>query len=93
MKKGFTVFELLFLLVAVILIAVITVPLSLELIDMRTTSALKEVKSNYEHAAIKYMTINKDFLPKEVGDTHEVRYMDLKNANMLIEIVDKLNVT
>ncbi len=83
MKKGFTVFELLFLLVVVILIAVITIPLALELIDMRTASALKNLKEDYEHAAIKYMTINKEFLPKEVGDTHEVRYADLKAADML----------
>jgi type II secretory pathway pseudopilin PulG len=82
-KKGFTVFELLFLLVAVILIAILTIPNALEIIDNNTAKALKEVKTSYEHAALKYMMNNEELFPKEIGDTYEIKYYDLKEANIL----------
>ena len=91
MKKGFTLVELLAVIVILAVILVIAVPLVLKVVDNSRLSAYLKNEQMVLKALDLYVSRNTGELPGEVGSTTEVSINYLVSNGMLTEIINPYN--
>ena len=91
MKKGFTLVELLAVIVILAVILVIAVPLVLKVVDNSRISAYLKNEQMVLKAVDLYVSRNTGSLPGEVGSTTEVSINYLVSNGMLTEITNPYN--
>lgn len=93
MKKGFTLVELLAVIVILAIILAIAVPTISSLIDnyQNNTSLINE--KIMIKAAKNYMSTHSELFPESMGSTIEIKLEDLKSSSNLSDIKDPKNNT
>ena len=91
MKKGFTLVELLAVIVILAVILVIAVPQVLKVVDNSRISAYLKNKQMVLKAVDLYVSRNTESLPGEIGDTTEISVNYLVSNGMLTEIKNPYN--
>lgn len=93
MKKGFTLVELLAVVIILALILAIAMPAIISIIDSGKSSAYKVDEGLLVKASKLYMGIDNSKLPTVVGSNAYVSLQDLKNANLITDIKDVTDQT
>jgi type IV pilus assembly protein PilA len=88
MKKGFTLIELLAVIIILSVIALIAVPEIMYTIETAKIGANKETENVVTKAAEKYLVMNRESLPSEIGETYEVSLNELVDAKYVSEVSD-----
>ena len=90
-NKGFTLVELLAVIVIIGILSVITIVSVSRLISKSKNEQLKQQKNTIAMAAENYMQSNRVFLPKAIGQTTTVKVETLKKKGYLKEVVKNAN--
>lgn len=88
MKKGFTLVELLAVIVILALVLAIAVPTISKLIETSQAEAYHSSEQLILKSAKLYAATNQSVLPQNIGDTTSVLLSDLVSANYLSNITD-----
>jgi type IV pilus assembly protein PilA len=92
-KKGFTLVELLAVIVILAIILVIAIPNVIKIIDKAKLDAYNKNKDLIERAAKTYLTSNASLLPQNIGDYTIIKLNDLITNNYINNIKDPKNNT
>lgn len=88
MKKGFTLVEMLAVIIILGIIVLIAIPrVNNVILDSRNT-AYKENNKNIIRAAENYLNTFSNDINLEIGESFEVSFLELKEANFLNEVVN-----
>ncbi len=91
MKKGFTLVELLAVVVILGIVLVIALPAVTDIVNnARLNAHIKNEEMLVETTKL-YLTNNKSKIPLQVGETSEVSLTNLQNENLAGEIIDPRN--
>jgi type IV pilus assembly protein PilA len=87
-RKGFTLVELLAVIVILAIILVIAIPNIIKVIDKAKLDIYKRNENLIINATRNYLASNLDKSPLNVGDISIINLSELKNNNMIGEIKD-----
>lgn len=87
-NKGFTLVELLAVIVVLAVILTIAVPNIIKIIDKTRIDAYVKNEEVMVKAARMYLVNNTSLLPNNIGDTTEITLDDLKNSKLIDSIKD-----
>lgn len=90
-KKGFTLVELLAIIVILAIIAVIAIPSVKTIINNSKTRTYLNNEERLVDAAKLYLTRNTDKIPKDIGNTTEIKLSDLQASKYIGEIKSVFN--
>ena len=91
MKKGFTLVELLAVIVILAVILIIAIPQVLKAVDNSRNSAYTNQEQMIENVAKTYLAKNSGEAPNEIGETLFIDLGDLQEKNLIGEIRDASN--
>ena len=88
-KKGFTLVEVLAVIVIVGILLVIAVPQVLSMIKRGTRSYYHGIENDMKVAGVDYMETYRTLLPREIGNTSVVTLEELINSDYIDEVKDE----
>lgn len=91
MKRGFTLIELLAVIVILGIILAIAVPSVGRIIEESRYNSLLQIEQFVKDSAIKYLAVNNELYPTEIGTTIEIKIDELINKNFLNEVKSPWN--
>ena len=91
MKKGFTLVELLAVIVILAVILVIAIPQVLKAVDNSRTKAYIKNEQMVANVAKTYLASNSGKAPSEIGETLFIDLGDLQEENLIGQIIDVRN--
>lgn len=90
-KKGFTLMELLAVIVILAIIALIAAPIIIQEVERSRTEVYNLNKKTMVEATKNYLSINLNKLPSLIGDTIELNLTELTSKNLIKEIDNPWN--
>lgn len=87
-KKGFTLTELLAVIIILGVISMVAVPSFMRYINGSSDRYYTSLESNLESTTKEYMAENTNYYPKNNGDTNSIKGTNLINAGLIEKITD-----